>query len=155
MEQSLGVPTATSVRSVPAKLLIDNRVVINNHLARGRGGKVSFTHIIGFAAVRALVENEAMNYAFAEVDGKPAVVRHHEINLGIAIDLARPDGSRQLMVPCIKGAERMDFATFWATYEDLIRKARAGKLVVDDFLGTTVSLTNPGTIGHEPVRAPA
>ena len=147
MEQSLGVPTATSVRSVPAKLLIDNRVVINNHLARGRGGKVSFTHIIGFAAVRALVENEAMNYAFAEVDGKPAVVRHHEINLGIAIDLARPDGSRQLMVPCIKGAERMDFATFWATYEDLIRKARAGKLVVDDFLGTTVSLTNPGTIG--------
>ena len=97
MEQSLGVPTATSVRSVPAKLLIDNRVVINNHLARGRGGKVSFTHIIGFAAVRALVENEAMNYAFAEVDAlgcriDPAAIeveggRPAGVELDAALDL--------------------------------------------------------------------
>ena len=147
MEASLAVPTATSVRAVPAKLLIDNRVVINNHLARGRGGKVSFTHLIGYAAVRALRDNEAMNYAYTEVDGKPAVIRHHEVNLGLAIDLAKPDGSRQLLVPSIKGAQRMDFATFWATYEDLVRKARNGKLGVDDFAGTTISLTNPGTIG--------
>jgi 2-oxoglutarate dehydrogenase E1 component len=49
MEASLTVPTATSVRAVPAKLMIDNRIVINNHLARGRGGKVSFTHIIAYA----------------------------------------------------------------------------------------------------------
>ncbi len=147
METSLTVPTATSVRAVPAKLLIDNRIVINNHLARGRGGKVSFTHIIGFAAVRALRETEGMNYGYTEVNGKPAVVKHQSINLGIAIDLAKADGTRQLLVPCIKGTEAMDFATFWATYEDLIRKARAGKLVADDFAGTTVSLTNPGTIG--------
>ncbi len=147
METSLTVPTATSVRAVPAKLLIDNRTVINNNLARGRGGKVSFTHIIGFAAVRAVRETEGMNFGYAEVEGKPAIVRHQSINLGIAVDLAKADGSRQLLVPCIKGAEAMDFATFWATYEDLIRKARAGKLVVDDFTGTTVSLTNPGTIG--------
>ncbi|MDP1876905.1 MAG: multifunctional oxoglutarate decarboxylase/oxoglutarate dehydrogenase thiamine pyrophosphate-binding subunit/dihydrolipoyllysine-residue succinyltransferase subunit [Actinomycetota bacterium] len=147
MEASLAVPTATSVRSVPAKLLVDNRVVINNHLARGRGGKVSFTHLIGFAVVRALRENIAMNYAFTEVDGKPAVVQHRQVNLGLAIDLAKPDGSRQLLVPSIKGAQDMDFASFWASYEDLVRKARSGKLAVDDFAGTTVSLTNPGTIG--------
>ncbi|MHB1067802.1 MAG: 2-oxo acid dehydrogenase subunit E2, partial [Candidatus Nanopelagicales bacterium] len=147
MEASLAVPTATSVRSVPAKLLADNRVVINNHLARGRGGKVSFTHLIGYAVVRALRENIAMNYAFTEVDGKPAVARHQQVNLGLAIDLAKPDGSRQLLVPSIKGAEGMDFASFWASYEDLVRKARTGKLAVDDFAGTTVSLTNPGTIG--------
>ena len=147
METSLTVPTATSVRAVPVKLLIDNRIVINNHLARGRGGKVSFTHIIGWAVVRALKVMPEMNYAYTEVDGKPAVQRNTAINLGLAIDLAKPDGSRQLLVPSIKNTQDMDFATFWSTYEDLIRKARGGKLTVDDFAGTTISLTNPGTIG--------
>ncbi len=149
METSLTVPTATSVRAVPAKLLIDNRTVINNHLARGRGGKVSFTHLIGFAVVTALAENPAMNNSFTEVDGKPAVVRNPQVNLGLAIDMAKPDGTRQLLVPSIKSAAGMDFATFWATYEDLVRKARSGKLQVSDFVGTTISLTNPGTLGTQ------
>ena len=147
MEASLTVPTATSVRAVPAKLLIDNRVVINNHLARARGGKVSFTHIIGYAVVRALKEMPEMNWAYGEVAGKPSVIKHAQINLGLAIDLAKPDGTRQLLVPSIKSAESMDFASFWATYDDLVRKARSSKLTVDDFAGTTISLTNPGTIG--------
>ena len=147
MEASLAVPTATSVRAVPVKLLIDNRIVINNHLARGRGGKVSFTHLIGWAVVRALASMPEMNTTYAEVDGKPHQVRNPHVNLGLAIDLAKPDGSRQLLVPSIKAAESMDFAGFWATYEDLVRKARGGKLTVDDFAGTTASLTNPGGIG--------
>ena len=147
MEASLSVPTATSVRAVPAKLLVDNRTVINNHLARGRGGKVSFTHLIGYAVVQAVKAVPAMNAAFTTVDGKPAVVANDDINLGLAIDLAKPDGTRQLLVPSIKGAQSMGFAQFWATYEDLVRKARGGKLGVDDFAGTTLSLTNPGTIG--------
>jgi 2-oxoglutarate dehydrogenase E1 component len=147
MDASLTVPTATSVRAVPAKLLMDNRVVINNHLARRRGGKVSFTHLIGFAVIRALRDNAPMNYSFAEIDGKPVVIQNPEVNLGLAIDFTKPDGTRQLLVPSIKGADRMDFAAFWAAYEDLVRKARAGKLAVDDFAGTTISLTNPGTIG--------
>ena len=74
MASSLSVPTATSVRTVPAKLLIDNRIVINNHLARGRGGKVSFTHLIGFAVVKALGGVPAMNHSYTELDGKPAIV---------------------------------------------------------------------------------
>ena len=147
MQASLEVPTATSVRGVPVKLLMDNRVVINNHLARGRGGKVSFTHIIGFALVRALRDVPAMNSAFAEVDGKPAVLTPGSVNLGIAIDLPKPDGTRQLLVPNIKGAQDMDFAQFWSAYEDVVRRARSGSLGVDDFAGTTLSLTNPGTIG--------
>ncbi|MGA0208660.1 MAG: multifunctional oxoglutarate decarboxylase/oxoglutarate dehydrogenase thiamine pyrophosphate-binding subunit/dihydrolipoyllysine-residue succinyltransferase subunit, partial [Candidatus Nanopelagicales bacterium] len=147
MEASLTVPTATSVRSVPVKLLMDNRVVINNHLARGRGGKVSFTHIIGYALVRAVASLPEMNYSFTHVDGKPALLRNPDINLGLAIDLAKPDGTRQLLVPNIKSARNMDFATFWATYEDVVRRARGGKLTVEDFAGTTISLTNPGTIG--------
>ncbi|MFY9914280.1 MAG: multifunctional oxoglutarate decarboxylase/oxoglutarate dehydrogenase thiamine pyrophosphate-binding subunit/dihydrolipoyllysine-residue succinyltransferase subunit, partial [Nocardioidaceae bacterium] len=147
MDVSLTVPTATSVRTVPVKLLIDNRVVINNHLARARGGKVSFTHIIGFALVRALRSAPEMNYGFEMIDGKPNLVKPHHINLGLAIDIQRPDGSRQLLVPSIKAAENMSFAEFWSAYEDIVRRARDNKLAVTDFQGTTISLTNPGTIG--------
>ncbi|WP_299952144.1 multifunctional oxoglutarate decarboxylase/oxoglutarate dehydrogenase thiamine pyrophosphate-binding subunit/dihydrolipoyllysine-residue succinyltransferase subunit [uncultured Modestobacter sp.] len=147
MTASLTVPTATSVRAVPAKLLVDNRIVINNHLARARGGKVSFTHLIGYALVRALDDFPNMNAAFAEVDGKPTHVQPEHVNFGLAIDLPKPDGSRSLVVASIKGAEEMDFAAFWGAYEDIIRRARGGKLTMDDFTGTTISLTNPGTIG--------
>lgn len=147
MEASLEVPTATSVRAVPAKLMVDNRIVINNHLARGRGGKISFTHLIGFAIVEALRDMPAMNTGYTLVDGKPAVVQPAHVNLGLAIDLAKPDGTRQLLVPSIKKAETLDFAQFWTAYEDVVRRARAGKLTVEDFAGTTISLTNPGTIG--------
>ncbi|WP_428963737.1 multifunctional oxoglutarate decarboxylase/oxoglutarate dehydrogenase thiamine pyrophosphate-binding subunit/dihydrolipoyllysine-residue succinyltransferase subunit [Micromonospora fluostatini] len=147
MDASLTVPTATSVRAVPAKLLVDNRIVINNHLARGRGGKVSFTHLIGYAMVRALVEHPEMNNSFAEVDGKPTLVRPANVNLGIAIDLAKPDGSRTLVVPSIKGCEQMDFRQFWQAYEDVVRRARKNELTMEDYSGTTISLTNPGGIG--------
>src|SRR3954471_12722320 len=147
MNASLTVPTATSVRAVPAKLLVDNRIVINNHLARSRGGKVSFTHLIGYALVRALDDFPNMNNAFAEVDGKPTLVQPEHVNFGLAIDLPKSDGTRSLVVANIKAAEAMDFAQFWGGYEDIIRRARAGKLTVDDFSGTTISLTNPGTIG--------
>ncbi|WP_420112177.1 multifunctional oxoglutarate decarboxylase/oxoglutarate dehydrogenase thiamine pyrophosphate-binding subunit/dihydrolipoyllysine-residue succinyltransferase subunit [Pseudactinotalea sp.] len=147
MESSLTVPTATSVRAIPAKLLVDNRIVLNNHLARGRGGKVSFTHLIGFALVEALIEMPAMNAGYRLVDGKPGIMRPSQVNLGLAIDLAKPDGTRQLLVPAIKGAESMDFAQFWRAYEDIVRRARGNKLTVEDFQGTTISLTNPGTIG--------
>ncbi|MEI6649491.1 MAG: multifunctional oxoglutarate decarboxylase/oxoglutarate dehydrogenase thiamine pyrophosphate-binding subunit/dihydrolipoyllysine-residue succinyltransferase subunit [Actinomycetes bacterium] len=147
MEASLGVPTATSVRAIPAKLLIDNRTVINNHLKRARGGKVSFTHLIGYAMIKALRQMPEMNAFFTQSEGKPAIGHPEHINLGIAIDFTKPDGTRQLLVPSIKGCEALDFGQFWASYEDTVRKARNGALTVDDFAGTTVSLTNPGTIG--------
>jgi 2-oxoglutarate decarboxylase len=147
MEGSLTVPTATSVRAVPAKLMIDNRIVINNHLKRARGGKVSFTHLIAFAMIKALRQMPEMNAFFGEIEGKPAVGHPEHINLGIAIDLAKADGSRQLLVPSIKGCENLDFAQFWNAYEAVVGKARAGTLTVEDFAGTTVSLTNPGTLG--------
>ncbi|GIJ10341.1 multifunctional oxoglutarate decarboxylase/oxoglutarate dehydrogenase thiamine pyrophosphate-binding subunit/dihydrolipoyllysine-residue succinyltransferase subunit [Micromonospora andamanensis] len=147
MDASLAVPTATSVRAVPAKLLVDNRIVINNHLARGRGGKVSFTHLIGYALVRALVAHPEMNNSFGEVDGKPVMVRPEHVNLGIAIDLTKPDGSRNLVVPSIKACEQMDFRQFWQAYEDVVRRARRNELTMEDYSGTTISLTNPGGIG--------
>ncbi|HEY2044186.1 MAG TPA: multifunctional oxoglutarate decarboxylase/oxoglutarate dehydrogenase thiamine pyrophosphate-binding subunit/dihydrolipoyllysine-residue succinyltransferase subunit [Jatrophihabitans sp.] len=148
MQASLEIPTATSVRAVPAKLIVDNRIVINNHLRRARGGKVSFTHLIGYAVVKALHTYPEMNNSFALTpEGKPALVTPEHINFGLAIDLPGKDGGRSLVVASIKKAEAMDFAAFWGAYEDIIRRARAGKLTADDFAGSTISLTNPGTIG--------
>ena len=147
MEASLAVPTATSLRDIPAKLVADNRLVMNNHLKRGRGGKISFTHIIGYAVVRAAVALPEMNAAYTEINGKPGVIHHHDVNLGLAIDMTKDDGSRQLLVPSIKGAQDLDFAQFWMAYEDVVRRARSNKLTADDFAGTTITLTNPGTLG--------
>ncbi|MEY2472062.1 MAG: multifunctional 2-oxoglutarate metabolism enzyme [Actinomycetota bacterium] len=146
MEQSLGVPTATSVRQVPAKLLEVNRKILNNHLGRTRGGKVSFTHLIGYAVVRAANKMPVMNSSF--VDATPArVITHKNLGLGLAVDQTKSDGSHTLLVPVIKNANHLDFHGFWQAYEDLIRKVRTGKITPDDFGGVTMSLTNPGTIG--------
>ena len=150
MEASLGVPTATSFRVVPAKLLEVNRTVINHQLARTTGGKVSFTHLIGYAVVRGLQAVPAMNAGFVpDSDGKgtPGVVRHPHVGLGLAVDVEKGDGSRTLLVPCIGEADTRDFRSFLGAYEELVRKIHTNKIAPDDFAGTTVTLTNPGTIG--------
>ncbi|MCP5026161.1 MAG: multifunctional oxoglutarate decarboxylase/oxoglutarate dehydrogenase thiamine pyrophosphate-binding subunit/dihydrolipoyllysine-residue succinyltransferase subunit [Actinomycetia bacterium] len=149
MAESLEVPTATSFREVPARLLEVNRKIINGYLGRTRGGKVSFTHLIGYAVVRAIadsVPNMASVFS-VDVDGKPRVTKGQSVSLGIAVDLEKADGSRTLMVPVIKNAEGMEFTEFVDVYEALIRKVRDGKVSPDDLAGATVSLTNPGTIG--------
>ncbi|MGJ5753400.1 2-oxoglutarate dehydrogenase E1 component [Streptomyces puniciscabiei] len=147
MNASLELPTATSVRAVPVKLLFDNRIVINNHLKRARGGKISFTHLIGYAMVQAIKAMPSMNWSFGEKDGKPTLVKPPHVNLGLAIDLVKPNGDRQLVVAAIKKAETLNFFEFWQAYEDIVRRARDGKLTMDDFTGVTVSLTNPGGLG--------
>ena len=147
MDASLSIPTATSVRAIPAKLLIDNRIVINSHLGRTRGGKVSFTHVLGFAIIRALKEFPSQNVYYEEVEGKPASVSPANINFGLAIDIPKPDGTRALLVPNIKKAQRLNFAEYLNAYEDLVKRARDNKLTAEDFAGTTASLTNPGGIG--------
>jgi 2-oxoglutarate dehydrogenase E1 component len=147
MDASLSIPTATSVRAIPAKLLIDNRIVINSHLGRTRGGKVSFTHIIGYAIIRALKEFPSQNVYYEEIEGKPAAITPANINFGLAIDIPKPDGSRALLVPNIKKAQRLNFAEYLTAYEDLVKRARDNKLTAEDFSGTTASLTNPGGIG--------
>lgn len=147
MDESLTVPTATSVRTIPAKLMIDNRIVINNHMSRTRGGKISFTHLIGWALIQAIKAFPSQNVSYAEVDGKPSVIAHAHVGLGIAIDLPKPDGTRALMVPSIKRAESLTFGEYLTAYEDLVKRARGNKLTAADFQGTTISLTNPGGIG--------
>ncbi|MDA8291433.1 MAG: multifunctional oxoglutarate decarboxylase/oxoglutarate dehydrogenase thiamine pyrophosphate-binding subunit/dihydrolipoyllysine-residue succinyltransferase subunit, partial [Actinomycetota bacterium] len=135
---------------IPAKLIEVNRRLLNEHLARTSGEKVSFTHLIGWAVVRALSAFPSLNSSFvedADGAGTPGVVRHEHVGLGLAIDLARADGSRTLLVPCVAHADTLDFADFLHAYEAIVRRARSGKLTVDDFAGVTVTLTNPGTLG--------
>src|SRR5699024_5458337 len=133
MDASLTVPTATSVRTIPAKLLIDNRIVINNHLRRARGGKVSFTHLIGWALIEALKEFPSQNVYYDVVDDKPSVVSPAHVGLGIAIDIPKKDGTRALMVPAIKRADTMTFSDYLVAYEDLVARARGNKLTMEDF----------------------
>ncbi len=149
MEASLTVPTATSFRQVPTKLLEINRKIVNNHLRRTRGGKVSFTHLIGYAVVRAIADGvPAMNASYLEgPDGKPRIIRHSQVGLGLAVDVEKSGGRRSLLVPVIRDAGQLDFAAFWSTYDDLIRKVHTNKLSPDAFSGATLTLTNPGTIG--------
>ena len=147
MEQSLTVPTATSFRNVPVKVLEENRRIINEHLAVQGRGKVSFTHVIAWAIVQAIKAYPHLNIGFGMVDGVPSRLEHENVNLGIAIDIEKKDGSRSLLVPNIKGANAMNFAAFFAAYNEQVQKARDGKLEIADFQGTTITLTNPGTIG--------
>ncbi len=146
MADSLSVPTATSFREITVDGLDARRRDLNAQLAAA-GKKISYTHLIGYAIVRAARELAVMTHAFQDVDGKPHRFDPHAVNLGLAVDVEKKDGSHALVVPVIKHAEGMDFATFHATYETLVDKARTNKLVPDDFAGATITLTNPGTIG--------
>ena len=147
MEASLSVPTATSQRRIPVKLLDENRRLINKHLQENDRGKASYTHLIAWALLRALDEFPQLNDGYDVVDGKPVRLRRPDINLGIAIDLAKKDGTRTLLVPNIKGANKLRFSQFLQAYDDVVKRARSGKLQIPDFQGTTISLTNPGTLG--------
>jgi 2-oxoglutarate dehydrogenase E1 component len=147
METSLSVPTATSERRIPVKLLDENRRIINTHLAETDRGKASYTHLIAWAILRALDSFPQLNDGFAEKDGAPVRLKRPEVNLGVAVDLTKKDGTRTLLVPNIKSANRLTFSEFLHAYDDVIKRARDGKLQISDFQGTTVSLTNPGTLG--------
>jgi 2-oxoglutarate dehydrogenase E1 component len=147
MQASLTVPTATSVRTIPVRLLEENRSLLNQHLAELTGGKVSFTHLLAWALVKALHGMPGMRSLFVEIDGAPHRFTAEHVNFGIAVDVERRDGTRGLVVPSIKHAETLEFATFFAAYNELIRRSQAGQLAPEDFADTTVTLTNPGMLG--------
>ena len=147
MNESLEVPTATTVRDMPVKLMFENRAIINDHLKRTRGGKISFTHILGYAIVQATKLHPDMNKSYREEEKKSFAVQPEHINLGLAIDLPGKDGSRNLVVAAIKECEKLNFSQFVEAYEDIVDRARDGKLTMDDFSGVTIQLTNPGGIG--------
>jgi len=147
MALSLAVPTATSQRQVPVKVMEENRRIINQHRALTGKSKISFSHILGYGIVQALKSQPSLNDSFLEKDGENFRVVNQKVNLGIAIDVAGAGGARALVVPSIKNAGEMNFAQYMAAFDDLVARGRKAKLTVDDFAGTTISLTNPGTVG--------
>jgi 2-oxoglutarate decarboxylase len=147
MDASLAVPVATSQRTIPVKVIDENRRIINHHRTLLGKSKVSYTHIIGWAIVRSLEYFPGLNHAFAEQNGEPFRVIRKTINLGIAVDVAAKNGTRNLLVPNLKNAGEMDFQQYVTAFDDLVSRARSGKLTSEDFQGTTISITNPGTVG--------
>ena len=146
MNESRAVPTATSFRTIAVDSLDAKRKALNAVL-KERGVKVSFTHLIAWAIVQATKQWPVMVRSYEEREGKPFALEGASLNLGIAVDVERKDGSHSLMVPAIKAADSLDFAGFHSRYEELITKTRESKLSPDDFQGTNISLTNPGGIG--------
>ncbi|MCX7877390.1 MAG: multifunctional oxoglutarate decarboxylase/oxoglutarate dehydrogenase thiamine pyrophosphate-binding subunit/dihydrolipoyllysine-residue succinyltransferase subunit [Ignavibacteria bacterium] len=147
MTSSLSIPTATSFRTIPVKVLEENRIIINNYLKKHNSGKISFTHIIGWAIVKAISSMPVMNNSFGIINGKPHLIKKTHVNLGLAVDIEKKDGSRSLIVPNIKHADKMNFREFFDSYNDIINRSKSGKIDISDFQGTTITLTNPGTIG--------
>jgi 2-oxoglutarate dehydrogenase E1 component len=147
MSASLSIPLATSQRTIAVKVMDENRRIINQHRTLLSRSKVSYTHLIGWAIVKSLEDIPALNHAYAEKDGQPFRVIHPQINLGIAIDVAGKDGARSLLVPNIPNAATLTFPEYLAAFDDLVARARASKLTPANFQGTTISLTNPGTVG--------
>ena len=146
MEASLAVPTAASQRQVPLKLLDENRRLINQHVAAS-GRKVSYTHIVARAILKALESFPQLNDSFEEAGGSAYRVLRPQVNFGVAVDVTKKDGTHTLLVPNIKGAEKLSFPQLLDAYDDIVKRAREGKIQISDFQGTTISLTNPGTIG--------
>ncbi len=147
MEASLRVPTATSVRNVPVKALEENRRIANTYLAKQRRPKLSFTHILAWAIVKAAEKQPNMKNSYGVQDGVPVRVVRGGINLGLAVDTTRRDGSRILLVPSIKNAQRLTFDEFARAYDDIIARARTNKLTPEELTGANITLTNPGGIG--------
>jgi multifunctional 2-oxoglutarate metabolism enzyme len=148
MEQSLSIPTATSFRTIAVDVLDSRRRELNAALrVANRSQKISFTHVVAFALVRAATEQPVITHAFRrDEEGRPQRVESG-VHLGLAVDTERKDGTRFLVVPVIKRADEKDFAQFCTVYDDLVARARANALVPDDIAGATFTLTNPGGIG--------
>lgn len=147
MEISLSVPTATSTRTIPIKPLEENRRIINKYLEKIKRQKISFTHILAWAIIRALKKYPHLNDTIIQAEDKYFRVRRKHINLGIATDIQKQDGTRLLLVPNIKKAEELNFIEFIDYFDNIISKARNNKLELDDLQNTTISITNPGMIG--------
>ena len=147
MDESVYVPTATSLRVLPVKMMTEDRKIINSHLLKTSNRKASFTHLIAWAVIQALKEFPNINSYYANKNGDHYRIKPGQVNLGIAVDLESKDGSRNLVVPNIKNVDKMNFSEFLDAYSELIEKARSGNLEISDFDNTTISVTNPGTIG--------
>jgi 2-oxoglutarate dehydrogenase E1 component len=142
MEESRSIPTATSFRTITVTTLDARRREL-----KAAGLKVSFTHLIAYAIALAASEMPVMSHHYAEIDGKPHRIDDGQVNLGLAVDVEKKDGSRTLMVPVITDPAGRGFDAFLSAYDALVDKARTNSLSADDLQGANLTLTNPGGLG--------
>jgi multifunctional 2-oxoglutarate metabolism enzyme len=142
MDESRSIPTATSFRTMTVTTLDARRREL-----KSAGHRVSFTHLIAYAIAKAAAQMAVMTHHFEEVEGKPYRVDDGRVNLGLAVDVEKRDGTRTLMVPVIRDAAALPFAAFVEAYGALVEKARTNTLTADDLVGANVTLTNPGGLG--------
>ena len=147
MAESLAIPLASSQRTIPVKVVDENRQILNHHRTLTGKSKISYTHLIGWAIIQAVKEVPSINHAFSGSTAEPVRMVRNQINFGLAIDVAGKNGQRSLLVPNIKNAGALSFPEYLAAFDDLVARGRAGKLGLPDFAGTSISLTNPGTVG--------
>src|SRR3954447_26029015 len=141
MDESRSIPTATSFRTLTVTVMDGRRKEL-----KAAGQRVSFTHLIAYAIAQAASEMPVMAHHFAEIDGKPNRIDDGQVNLGLAVDVEKKDGTRTLLVPVIRAADRLSFQEFLDAYNALVDKARTNSLTADDLVGSNISLTNPGGI---------
>jgi 2-oxoglutarate decarboxylase len=144
MTESLAVPTATSFREIDVAMLEAERATLNAALPPR---KISYTHLLAFAVAQAAAVHSGMAAFYREIEGHPHRVEPARIGLGLAVDVEQRDGARLLLVPIIAGADDLTFPEFIAAFDDLVERARTGRLSADDLAGGTITLTNPGTLG--------
>ncbi len=143
MDESRSIPTATSFRQMTVTVLDARRKQLKE-----AGRKVSFTHLIAWAIAKVATDDmPQMAHHFDEEDGKGFRVDDGAVNLGLAVDVEKKDGTRTLMVPVIRDAGRLSFSEFLDAYNALVEKARTNTLTADDLTGGNITLTNPGGIG--------
>jgi 2-oxoglutarate decarboxylase len=147
LEDSLSIPSASSSRTIPVKALDENKRIINRYQKILKRKNVTFTHILAWAIVKSLIKFPNMNDSYAEIEGKPYRIVRNSLNVGLAIDITKNDGTRLLLVPNVKNVENMDFKEFFHEFQNLIEKTRNFALKQEDLEGTSVTLTNPGMIG--------
>jgi multifunctional 2-oxoglutarate metabolism enzyme len=142
MNESRSIPTATSFRTLTVDVLDSRRKELKE-----AGRKLSFTHLIAWAIVQAARDMPVMGDGYAEDGGKPQRVVPGTTSLGLAVDVERKDGTRSLVVPVLRDASEMGFASFAARYDELVAGARDNTLQPDAYQGANITLTNPGGIG--------
>ncbi|EMT1398447.1 TPA: 2-oxoglutarate dehydrogenase complex dihydrolipoyllysine-residue succinyltransferase [Neisseria gonorrhoeae] len=128
----------TTFNEVNMKPIMDLRAKYKEKFEKEHGVKLGFMSFFVKAAVTALKKYPVVN---ASVDGKD-IVYHGYFDIGIAIG-----SPRGLVVPILRDADQMSIADIEQAIVDYAKKAKDGKIAIEDLTGGTFSITNGGTFG--------
>ncbi|MBJ8350264.1 dihydrolipoamide acetyltransferase [Streptococcus sp. CSL7508-lung] len=138
----LTAPTFTLNYDVDMTEMMALRKKLIDPIMAKTGNKVTFTDLLGMAVVKTLMKPEHSYLNASLINDATEIELHRFVNLGIAVGL---DGG--LIVPVVKGADKMTISDFVIASKDVIKKAQSGKLKAAEMSGSTFSITNLGMFG--------